>query len=295
MKYFTKTIFIIIIFSLLALPQASIAAEVFTSSPAKVFDGETFEVTINAATDGNLINSINIVLNHDENLVSFAGYKSDGSIVNLWLHSPYEKDGSVYLEGIIPGGVSGLYDPRKENPSPIPLVKLLFKAKDTGDARFSFTKTEILKHDGNGTILTHSMLGSNTNIVDRPQTEQIDIKQDILDKVPPEAFEITFLDSSALSRTPDMIAFQAFDRDSGIREYQINTGSFIWENTESPQAVSKGFFPRSITVRAIDFYDNYTDASITIPGIVSIQLLIISLICLFLFCIIGYRVIKYKR
>ncbi len=294
MKNFIKKIIIIVLFSIYALPVVSFAAEVFVSTPQNITIHETFEVLINANTDGELINSANIVLHYDNSLLSFSGYKNEGAMINLWIHSPYEKNSSIYMDGIIPGGVSGLYDPKKENPAPIPLARLLFNAKKAGNAEFSFTKTEILKHDGKGTQLVHRQIGGNIEVI-KKENELVKI-ENVLDKEKPEPFNVTFLESSVSSQTPSLIIFKANDLGSGIKEYQMSINGSEWVLIKSPQPVTKGLLPYTITVRAFDFDANFQDSSIRIPGAIPTWVLwSIAILVGVLFCIIAYRMIKYRR
>lgn len=292
MKYCIKIILISFLF-LTVFTAKVFAAEVFVSTPQNTTVGKTFDVSINANTDEVLINSANIILNYDEDLLTFSGYKSDGSMVNLWLHSPYAKNGSVYMDGIIPGGVSGLYNPKKQGLSPIPLVILKFTAKKTGTAQFSFTKTEILKHDGKGTPLIHDENWGEIVIKENLQDDTT-TNQDVLDTIKPEQFIVTFLDSSSFSKTPAMIIFNASDAGSGIKEYQMNKGGSMWTVVQSPYQVSKSLLSYTIVIRAFDFSGNYQESSIIIPGFIPTKILWPLIILLLFFCILGYRVIKYR-
>jgi hypothetical protein len=150
-----KKIFFFFIF-LLLLPLAKIHAEsISLGLPKTVQVGEIFEVLVQADSGGNLVNSVSIMLDYDENLLSFSGFKESETVINLWVDSPREERGRVYFSGIVPGGVLGLYDPRKTELEDIPLTRLLFTARGAGRAEFSFANSEILKHDGRGSALSH--------------------------------------------------------------------------------------------------------------------------------------------
>ena len=288
-----KKIILISFFIIIFYPKISMGAGVYVSGPASVNAGKTFEITINTDTEGESINSANIVLNYDKNLISFAGYKSDGSMINVWLNSPIDKEGSIYMDGIIPGGISGVYNPKKNGLSPIPLVRLLFKANKVGEANFSFTKTQILKNDGKGSELSHYESGANVKINEAVSQSEGN-EEEALDKNKPLPFEVTLINSSIFSDTPSMIIFQATDLDSGVKEYKINKGLEDWVSISSPYKISKGLFSYVVLVRAYDFYGNYQEASVYIPGIIPNFVIWIIIISLLLFCILFYRVIKYR-
>ncbi len=122
---FIKIVFLsLLIFS----AQNIFAANVSIDAPANINTGENLEITINADSDGVLINSIELIVEYNQDLLSFAGYSDDNAIVKLWISPPYAEKGKIYLSGIIPGGVPGLYDGKKNGLSPIPVVRLFFSA-----------------------------------------------------------------------------------------------------------------------------------------------------------------------
>lgn len=297
-KHFRK-IYIIIFALLCLIPSLSFAADVSIYSDKNVEIGNSFEILINANTDGVPINSIDIVIDYDESLVSFSGYKTESTITPVWIDSPHEKNGNIYMSGIIPGGVSGLYDPRDITQSelgPIPIARLLFTTKNQGNAKFSFIKTEILEHDGEGTKLSHTQTGTTVLIKNNfGGTDNLSREISIEDKEKPEPFSITFLEASASSSTPSMIIFEARDIGSGIKEYKMNKGGSMWINIQSPWEVRKGIFPYNLTVRAYDFAGNFEDSSIYIQGFLSTPIISIASILFILLCFIGYKMIKYKR
>ena len=165
---FIATVFLsLLIFS----AQDLFAANVSINAPVSINEGENLEVIVNADTDGVLINSVELIVEYNQDLLSFAGYSDDNAIVKLWINPPYAEKGKIYLSGIIPGGVPGLYDAKKNELSPIPVVRLFFSTKDEGEAKFSFIFSKILKHDGFGTPLLHEELGSLVTIKNNPNND----------------------------------------------------------------------------------------------------------------------------
>ena len=284
-----KRLFFILIILFTFAPKV-FAASVDMVSKSKVSIGDTISLNINADTNGQAINSVNMVLNYRKDLMTFSGYKKDGTIINLWIESPHEENGKIYMSGIIPGGVSGLYDVQKSNLSSLPLVQLLFTAKNPGTADFSFDKTDLLKNDGKGTELIHDE--HNTTVTIETNRTLSDVKNDI-DTVPPEPFDIIFIKSSFFSRTPSMIAFNTTDVDSGIKEYKMKIGYSDWKVVQNPQSLNKSIFPQNITIRAYDYAGNFQEAYITIPSTMSYYTLLIVL--LFIICgIFIYKLLKYQ-
>lgn len=288
-----KKIYIAILFLLCLIPVKLFAADISFSSLATVEMGKNFEVLINIDSDGLLINSTDIALEYDKDLVSFSGYKTENTVSGIWIKSPSEENGSIYMNNIIPGGVSGLYDSSKNGLGPIPLVKLIFKAKKEGSAEFSFAKTQILQHDGLGTPLVHGKVGGIVKI--KNSNTNTNESKDISDTEKPEPFTIIFLDSSVVDRTPSMIIFNTTDMSSGVKEYKINISGDKWTVVQSPYPVGKTFFSQYITIRAYDFADNFQESSIYIKGFLTAPILSIIFVLIILLCILGFKVIKYNR
>ena len=292
MKQFIKIIPLFLLFFVLSVP-VTFAASIFVDSSKEVKVGSVFEVAINADTDQVLINSIDITLDYDDSKLSFVGYKQNAGVIGLWLHAPYEKNGQVYMDGIIPGGVSGLYDPSESEAGAVPIVTLIFKANHVCPASFIFTNSEIFKHDGIGSLLLHQKQDTTIEITLNQNTQE-STEQDVLDTTKPEPFDVTFIEPISSADTPPMIVFNASDTDSGIKEYQVSTNGSNWKNVESPHIVSRGILPYALTIRAFDFYGNFQDSQVIIPGIVSAPILSVIIILIFGLCILMYRVIKYK-
>jgi hypothetical protein len=270
------------------------AANISFAVPVNVHVGDTFAVLINADTTGQTINSVDISVSYDESLMSFVGYKDDNAVVKLWVQTPAEKNGIISMTGVIPGGVSGLYDPNQKGLGPIPIVQLLFLGKGTGHANLSFVKTEILKNDGQGTELPHSQNNAEVVITNNTSNTTAANQGSNFDNTPPEPFGITFVDSSFFSSTPPMIVFEASDIGSGIKYYQIKIGDGDWHGVESPAPISKSIFSRTIIVRAFDFYGNFQDSRIIIPGVIPTTVLPIIFIVFIVSGILGFKLLKYK-
>ena len=297
MKKFTSIILLFTFIGFFTLPARTLAentsASLSFATPEITYIGDTFEVLINTDTAGVLINSINLSLEYVKSLISFVGYNDENTVVKLWVDTPHEAvEGQILMSGIIPGGVSGLYDPNKQGISPVPLVHLLFTADKGGDAKISFLNTEILKHDGKGTALVHEQ--KNNHVLISNNNSKVTNDKNSFDKSLPDPFTITFLSSSIFSRTPDMIIFNTNDVDSGIKEYKMSVSGGDWQATKSPQSIAKSIFSRDITVRAYDFFGNFRDANIIIPGIVPLKVLLLIAVLFLLSGILGYKLLKYR-
>src|SRR3989344_3206792 len=279
---------ILFIIFLLFFASRALAASVFVETPGNVKAGETFSALIKADTDEISINSINVVLSYDKDLLVFSGYKEDG-LIKLWVDPPREENGKIYFGGIIPGGVTGVYDPRQEGLGAIPLIRLLFTGKAAGSANFFITESLLLKNDGKGSLLTHTQKGATLTIRENPNPTE----EKIADRNPPFPFDIEIVESSLFSRTPTLLIFDTSDSDSGIKSYEIRVSGRDWQEVKSPAPVSRGIFSREISIGAYDFYGSFQEASIIVPGIFSTKLLL-TIFILILSGILGYKVLKSK-
>ncbi|MDR3519474.1 MAG: cohesin domain-containing protein [Candidatus Pacebacteria bacterium] len=140
------------------------AASVSFSAPTSVNIGDSVDVTVNADSGGILVNSVELSIKYDPNVLYFAGYSDNSSVIKLWINPPSASNGEISLSGIIPGGVNGLYDASKKGLSPFPVVHLFFTAKNAGDTNLSFLDSKILEADGTGTPLAHDNFSTNITI-----------------------------------------------------------------------------------------------------------------------------------
>lgn len=268
------------------------AAEVSFGVDQEVKVNDVFELDIKLNTDKQVVNSIDFVVDYDESFFTFLGYKDHNSLVKLWLESPREENGKIYFTGIIPGGASRIYDSNKSFQEGVLLVTLNFKANKSGSSTFIFDKTYILKNDGLGTTLDHTNKSLPISVFDIKSFDTTEVKEEILkqDENPPLPFEISFIESTLFGQTPRMIIFSTNDLDSGIKEYRIKNKNGEWEIVKSPHSISKNLFDYDISIRAYDFYDNYQESSIEIPGF--IPFVYVVLFVLFILILSGIWVYK---
>ncbi len=292
MKYFLFLFTFLISF---IFYNSTYAAEVFFDVGEEVKVGSAFELDIKLNTDKQVVNSIDFVVDYDENLFTFLGYKDTNSVVKLWLESPRAENGKIYFTGIIPGGASKTYDSNKSNTEEVLLAVLDFKANKIGGGTFLFDKTYILKNDGLGTELEHIQKSLAVSVINNKSDNNEEVKTELSkqDEVPPFPFEISFVEGTLLGQTPRMIIFNTNDLDSGVKEYRIKNKAGEWDIIKSPHPVSKTLFSHNISIRAYDFYGNYQEASIGIPGFIPfVYVIILILFVLLLSGIWRYKLLK---
>lgn len=253
MKYF----FLSLIF-FLSLFANAFAGEIYFESKNQIQNGESISLPVYLNTNGENINTIDIEIYFNKELFIFEGYKE--STFKNWIIPPKLEDNKIYFTGIIPGGVSGVYDPNSNDLTPIPLISLSFRAKSIGQASFIFVKNEVLKNDGAGSRLEVTKKDLNiliTENIDNPKPTE-----NIVDEKPPLPFTLKIIEDE---ETGKLLVFQTTDLESGISHYQIKKG-LKWENIESPYRLEKPFFSKILNVRAYDFNNNYSESYINIDG-----------------------------
>lgn len=243
---------------LFGLATQAFAGEIYFESKSQIENGQYLTLPIYLNTNGENINTIDVEIYFNNELFVFEGYKE--STFKNWVIPPKVEENKIYFTGIIPGGVSGIYDPNSNDLTPIPVISLSFKAKNIGQASFIFVKNQVLKNDGLGSVLEITKKDLNILIIEK--TSDIKPTDDIVDSTPPLNFDLKIIEDQ---ETGKILVFQTTDLESGVSYYQIKKG-FKWENVESPYKIEKPFFSKVFYLRAYDFNKNYAESSIKIEG-----------------------------
>lgn len=279
-----KNIFLIIC-TLFFIPGVIFASNISLTGNQNTNIGESFKVLVSVDSDNIAINSIDAVVGFDSNLVDYIGFQDNDTLFKNWIQAPsvFESN-KIQMTGIVPGGVSGIYNPNQKKLDDIRVVYLVFKSKKTGVANFVFHKKDILQNDGLGSPLSVESKNFSVDIkANNSPTfnyDALEAQKNTEDTLPPLPFIITFIPALETSQTNNMISFIAEDIESGIKEYRIKKGG-SYEVVTSPLIVNKSLFSKKITIRAYDFNDNFTESHIQIDGIVTFWHIIILLIILF--------------
>lgn len=283
---------------MLGYSSCAMAASISLYSVQSVNVGDKLKVSIKADTEQIAINSIDLTLSYPENLVEFIGYEDKQSLVKMWISPPHVENGQVKMSGVIPGGANGLYDINQKELGQIPLAVLVFKAKNSGSTHLYFTKTQILKNDGFGSelaIVSNDLTFSikNDSLKDKVTIpNEYFVAEDQKDVNPPNPFTIDLIDPSILSATPQMVAFNATDDESGIKYYKVKINNGEWDEVQSPVSISRGLFSKDVYVRAYDFSDNYRESSISVPGSLELNYFLWAILVIVLSSFIWYKLVK---
>ena len=275
----TKKLQLILIFSavLFCAPFSAQAFNVkIAPKESRIYStGEevALDLTIEAIA-GEKINALDLSVPLPEGM-RFVRSSDTGSIISLWVDRPFEKDGSVALSGIAPGGFDGIIDPVYASDafkrSPVFVATIFVVADNAGTYTLSPFNTRGYLHDGNGT----EIIGTSTSakvIVDektigRPTTPDI---------LPPLPFTITLVRDPLLYDGAPTILFSTKDNQSGLAYYEITETGMKSMRGESPYKLL-GPARGVVKVTAFDNAGNKRTESLVLSIIPrSVSLLVVS-------------------
>jgi len=138
------------------VPKAEIS---FSPRSGSFTEGSTFEVPIIINTKGNSINSIDVKISFDKNVLSIVKPSNGSSVIGVWVEPPkYDNSrGTASYVGVVPNGItteSGL------------IGTITFKALRTGRAVVSVGPESILLlNNGMGTQISFNSVNANYTII----------------------------------------------------------------------------------------------------------------------------------
>lgn len=111
------------------------------TDPASVKEGDIFFINV-TATVHTPVNAIDIRLTYPETQVEVVGIDTGESVITLWTHEPYAKDGIIYLSGgTFQRGFVGEHL----------IARVRAKAVETGTAHVTTESARLIAGDGSGT------------------------------------------------------------------------------------------------------------------------------------------------
>ncbi len=137
---------IIFITTLLLFAQNASAATLYSQSAQQdVYDGQTFVVDWFLDTENRSINSIDLKLDFNPEVLEVTDVSTGNSLINLWIKAP-RADNQKGLIELIGGITNGLNDPK------LPIFHSTFKAKKSASATIKLNpNSTLLLNDGLGT------------------------------------------------------------------------------------------------------------------------------------------------
>ncbi|MDD4902281.1 MAG: cohesin domain-containing protein [Patescibacteria group bacterium] len=146
MKILVFFSFIFVIFSV-SSAAAEAASLYFSPASGSYAAGKNFSVSVYVSSQDQAMNAASGVISFPADKLEIVSLSKSGSIFSLWIKEPAyaNAQGTINFEGIVlnPGfsGKSGK------------ILTITFKAKTIGTASLSFSASQVLANDGNGTSI----------------------------------------------------------------------------------------------------------------------------------------------
>lgn len=252
-----KTIFTILI---LLIPQILLAGNIsinqkFPTRGQDIKIGDEILLEVRLSTENNFYNAIEgqISINGDDFLIK--RINTGNNIITAWLENPSRSTGgNIKFSGIIAGGFSGNG----------PVFEILLLPKREGNLAVEIINSSIFLNDGLGTQINLENKKFDFNVRNLLSNEE-NFKLFPSDAVPPEPFEIFLTRDENLADGQHVLIFEAIDKGSGIRMYEVIEGKNIARNAQSPFILTNQKLNKKISVRAIDQEGNERLVRVNIP------------------------------
>jgi hypothetical protein len=227
-----------------------LAAEMFFGSQALQFDqGNIVEIGVLVNSQNESINALEGQIAYPTDYLTLKSVEIGNSVINLWLQSPVDNNGTIDYSGIIPGGYRGDQGY---------LFSLIFVARKAGKATLSSQLEKILLNDGQGTAakVTRAPLILKISNQLNPQKYIAPV-----DQQPPEVFTPLLSRDSNLFGGQYFLAFTTQDKSSGIKGYVIaeqrgkpigDYSQLAWSPATSPYQLKDQGLHNNIYIKAID-------------------------------------------
>ncbi len=243
MKYF---LYFFILFLSLTSSVFAGSFEIDAENNSKEYKtGDEIIFEANLKTGGNFYNAIKGEVTVDERFV-LKQIVTGGSIVSAWIENPSDtKNNTINFSGIIAGGYNG-------NGM---IFKMILIPKQSGDLNVSTNNSFIYLNDGEGTeekVIENSQIVSVRNLYVGEENTVINLK----DNIAPERFEVTLTKDKNIADGEYILIFEATDKGSGIKTYEVLEGKNLFKQAKSPYMLVNQKINERIYVKAIDYSGN---------------------------------------
>lgn len=262
-KIVLRILFVLGIFVITALPRPIYSAELrITSVRENVINGQQLPIKILLDSPSDAINAFEARIAYSPDRLTFIDWSDTGAIVNFWIEKPGEKNGTITMSGVVPGGYQGTNGL---------IATLYFRATQEGPTAITFRDTTILLNDGAGTQAKSSFKNFALTVV--PQDKNTSASRFPLftpDQDPPEPFMPEIARDPSLFEGKRFLVFITQDKGTGIDHYEIKEsphGTFSlfrrWHHAESPYVLQDQELRSFISVKAVDKNGNARTAKIS--------------------------------
>lgn len=253
MNYFLQTLAIFIFSTQIAFAGSLNISNKNSSEEIKVGDEVLVEVEIKTGEE--IYNAVGGELLVDPGF-EVRQIVTGNSIVSAWIENPIKsKTNDLKFSGIIAGGLKG-------NGS---IFQIILVPKKQGNLIIQMKDPSIFLNDGLGTeekLNSQSITLNIRNI----QPGESNSKISLIDKTPPEYFEVTLVKDKNIADNKYVVVFEASDKGSGIKTYEVLEGKKLFKQAESPYVLVNQRINERIYIKAIDGSGNERIVKLDLPN-----------------------------
>jgi len=246
---------ILLIGAMLLLATPVFAADLYFSINAKdVRVDDIFVVEARIASPNELINVADGSVLFDREKLEIKEISTGGSVFGLWAQNPSFSNsaGTISFVGGTADGFQG----------DGPALKAIVRAKEAGEARFSWTDDfSLFLADGKGTRVSPAFSPLAITIHGRsleiqPKDEWKDFVEG--DVISPEFVEAIISKDLRVFSGKYFVSFFAADKGSGVAYYEAKEGEFDWKRSVSPYVLEDQTLQSEVRIKAVDAAGNET-------------------------------------
>ncbi len=265
------------------------AAELFLQSNTQaVHIGQEFAVDVMLDPENQNINAISLAVSIPQNFTFVRSLDND-SIVPTWISRASVSGNAVRLSGIVPGGFSGLIDPRSpKNILPGRVVRLILKATNAGAGMIEIKDAQLLVHDGAGSAATVRMAAFPI----RADAKLVPKEYAINDTVQPVMMMPIIVQDENLFDGHLTVLFDASDQGSGIEHFEVKENLLTWRVATSPYKLRQPYSAFSVLVKAVDQAGNQTVTKTKLPNAIRIRSFAVIALLATVAIVFAYAIIR---
>jgi hypothetical protein len=285
---FTIFLFSVVTSFLFFVPNVY-AAELSLIIPSQSIEtGDTFAVDVLLDTRNEAVNAVELFIDFPSELISLVEYEFKESPILFWVEKPVvTESGTIRLSGVIPGGITTSYTR---------LVRLHFKANDSGQGILSVGDAHVLLHDGLGTEAYVATSSIHFVVKEQvPSTATLNSNTLYADAEAPNPFELLLLQDADVLNNQKFIVFDTEDTGSGIDYYEVKEKPFgMYKRATSPYLLHDQEPGKYVSVRAVDKAGNKYTAYLYPQTMrpVSLLTIVIGILVVCLFGLISSKKIR---
>lgn len=252
-----------IIFTILILlsPEIILAGNIsinqkFLTRDKDIRVGDEIFLEVMLYTEDRSYNAIEGQINISDDDFLIKKINTGNNIVTAWIENPSRSvTGNINFSGIMAGGFNG-------NGL---IFEIILVPKKQGELSVELLNSSIFLNDGLGTQINLEDKNIDLSVRNLLSNEDnfIFTQSDI---VPPEPFEVFLTKDKNLASGQYVLIFEAIDKSSGIRMYEVTEGKNITRDAISPFVLTNQSLNKKILVKAIDQEGNERLVRVNIPG-----------------------------